>query len=150
MSPESGPTESMPTEPGPTDLQALLDGIPAIATYGLRIDATEDGVRVRGDLGPDAAVHTGLPAAHGGVVASILDTTATFAVLATTGARWVTVDLRVDYLRPTPLGAITCSARVASSGRRLGVVQAELGGSDGEPTALAVATLYRTGDRVVA
>jgi uncharacterized protein (TIGR00369 family) len=135
------------TDPVSTDLQGLLDGIPAVATYGLRIEDTKDGVRLRGDLGTDSAVYRGLSHAHGGVVASILDTAATFAVLATTGMRWVTVDLRVDYLRPTPLGAITCSARVASSGGRLGVVQAELSGSGSEPTALAVATMYRTGDR---
>jgi uncharacterized protein (TIGR00369 family) len=133
-----------------TDLQDLLDGIPAITPYGLRIEIVADGVRVHGDLQPDCAVYKGLPHTHGGVVASILDTTATFAVLATTGTRWVTVDLRIDYLRPTPLGPVTCSARVASRGGRLGVVQAELGGADGGPTALAVATMYRTSDGAVA
>lgn len=128
------------------DLQAVIEGIPAVRAYGLHVVPEPDGVRLSGELQPDAAVYQDTSHAHGGAVATILDTAATFAILAVTATRWVTVDLRVDYLRPTRLGPVTCTARVASRGGHLCVVRAELGGHDGRPTALAAATMYRAGD----
>jgi uncharacterized protein (TIGR00369 family) len=129
-----------------TDLQRQLDAIPAVAPYALRVQPTEDGVRFRGELAADAAVYEGVTVVHGGVVASVLDTAATFAIVAVTGARWVTVDLRVDYLRPTSLGKVACVARALTHGGRIGVVQAELTAADGTLTALAVATMSRAGE----
>ena len=63
---------------------------------------------------------------HGGVVAAMLDTAATFALIAATGIDWSTVDLRIDYLRPAPVGPLVVRGTVVHAGRRFARARAEL------------------------
>ncbi len=66
-----------------------------------------------------------LPALHGGVVASLLDTCGGAAVWSMLGRndRVSTVDLRVDYLRPARAETVCARASVVRLGNRVGVVE---------------------------
>lgn len=82
---------------------------------------------------------------HGGIVATLLDTTATWALIVSTGEVWTTVDVRIDYLRPTPTGALRTTGTVVTTGRSLGRATAVLSGDDGRVTAVANGTFTRAG-----
>jgi uncharacterized protein (TIGR00369 family) len=125
------------------DLQAICDQSPIHRELGLRIEPTSAGVIVRGKFtsnsasGPDGLV------IHGGLIAVLLDATATFALIAGTGCDWTTVDLRVDYLLPLAVGRVEATGETVSAGRTIGRARAVLTGSDGRTAALAIATFRR-------
>jgi uncharacterized protein (TIGR00369 family) len=58
---------------------------------------------------------------HGGVIASLVDTAAAFAIITSLekGQTTTTVDLTIHYLRPLLRGRITAEARVLRVGRRI-------------------------------
>lgn len=66
--------------------------------------------------------------AHGGVVASLADTAAAFAIMTLLESEQTTttVDLTVHYLRPLFEGRITAHARVLRAGRRVIVVSVDV------------------------
>ncbi|HKR00804.1 MAG TPA: PaaI family thioesterase, partial [Pyrinomonadaceae bacterium] len=61
---------------------------------------------------------------HGGVLASLMDSAAAFAILTLLekGQTTTTVDLTVHYLRPLVRGRVTAKARVVRAGRRVLVI----------------------------
>jgi len=73
---------------------------------------------------------------HGGAIASLIDTTGDFAVIAAVGYDVPTIDLRVDYLRPAARGALTATGRAIKAGRTLAVADVEVVGEDGKPVAV--------------
>lgn len=100
-------------------LQQIFDGIPAHATHPMRLSLTDGVLTMRGVLDDRSARGEGMDQLHGGVIAALLDTAATLVLGATNGEPWSTVDLRVDYLRPVPLGACHVEASVVRAGRRV-------------------------------
>ena len=120
------------------DLQAFSDESPYHRSFGLTIERLDGGVVLRGALGPAFAVDGDGAFAHGGAVASVLDMALAFALIAQTDYDWVTVDLRVDYVRPTALGAVTVQAEVLHGGRNLGRARGELRDGTGRVCAVAV------------
>lgn len=81
----------------------------------LHLEAREELKRNRGIL-------------HGGVVASLADTAAAFAILTLSepGQGSTTVDLTVHYLRPLSAGRATAHARVVRAGRRIMVISVDV------------------------
>ena len=67
---------------------------------------------------------------HGGALASLIDIAGTFAVIAAVGHDVITVDLRVDYLRPVRSGDLAGTARPVRIGRSLAVADVEVAGAD--------------------
>jgi uncharacterized protein (TIGR00369 family) len=67
---------------------------------------------------------------HGGAIASLIDIAGTFAVIAAVGHDVITVDLRVDYLRPVRTGDLAGRARPVRIGRSLAVADVEVAGAD--------------------
>ena len=65
---------------------------------------------------------------HGGVVASLVDTAAAFAMLTLLEADQAsaTVDLTIHYLRPLLTGRATAQARVLRAGRRIMVITVDV------------------------
>ncbi|HEX8846918.1 MAG TPA: PaaI family thioesterase [Pyrinomonadaceae bacterium] len=65
---------------------------------------------------------------HGGVVASLADTAAAFAILTLLepDQTTTTVDLTIHYLRPLLKGEITARARVLRMGRRVMVISVDV------------------------
>jgi uncharacterized protein (TIGR00369 family) len=111
----------------PSDLQELLDAAPVHRALQLHASQSDAGELIlRAQAGPDHAGADDSDFLHGGVVATVLDTTATFALIAATGVDWSTVDLRVDFLRPAPAGPLEARGRATHIGRRLGRATAEL------------------------
>jgi len=66
--------------------------------------------------------------AHGGVVASLADTAAAFAILTLLepDQTTTTIDLTIHYLRPLVKGRVTARARVLRAGRRVQVISVEV------------------------
>ncbi len=81
----------------------------------LHLEAREELKRNRGIL-------------HGGVVASLADTAAAFAVLTLSeqGQATTTIDLTVHYLRPLAAGRATARARVLRAGKRILVISVDV------------------------
>lgn len=129
-----------------SDLQRLLDAAPVHRALRLRIAETGDGgIVLQAEAGPDHLGEDGADYLHGGVVATVLDAAATFALIGATGTDWSTVDLRVDYLRPVPAGPLEARGRAVQIGRRLGRATAELFGADsGQLVACAAGTFTRS------
>jgi uncharacterized protein (TIGR00369 family) len=65
---------------------------------------------------------------HGGAVASLIDSAATFAVVTRLepGERVTTTDLTIHYLRPITSGRLTATARIVRGGRRLFVLAVQV------------------------
>src|SRR5215211_3551462 len=65
--------------------------------------------------------------AHGGVIASLVDSAAAFAILTVLepGQTTTTIDLTVHYMRPLLKGRATARARVIRAGRRILTISAE-------------------------
>jgi uncharacterized protein (TIGR00369 family) len=85
--------------------------------------------------------------AHGGALASLLDTAAAFAVhtLLAPEERTVTVDLTVHFLRPVGEGRVEARARVLRAGRRIVIISAEATDQTGLLVATATTTYVRQG-----
>lgn len=108
------------------DLQAFHDDSPFCRYLGLAIERSGDDVVLSGALGMAFSVDSAGSYAHGGALATVMDIALSFALIARTDHDWVTVDLRVDYLRPTPLGPIVARAEVLHAGRKVGRARGEL------------------------
>ena len=83
--------------------------------------------------------------AHGGALASLLDTAAACAVhtLLPPGGRTVTVDLTVHFLRPVAAGRVVARARVLREGRRLVILSVEAADEAGALVAAATTTYVK-------
>lgn len=127
------------------DLQRLIDASPVHRALRLRVAHAEQGkIRLAAETGAEHAGEDGGQFLHGGVIATLLDTAATFALIQATGTDWGTVDLRVDFVRPAPAGPLTAEATAVQIGRRLGRASAELTDpSSGQLIATAAGTFAR-------
>jgi uncharacterized protein (TIGR00369 family) len=128
------------------ELQRLLDASPVHRALRLRVVRADDaGVQLAAEPGPEHTGEEGSPFLHGGVVATLLDTAATFALIQASGVDWGTADLRVDFVRPAPAGVLHADATAVHVGRRLGRASAELRDpSTAKLLASAVGTFVRT------
>ena len=131
---------------GPDELQRLIDVSPVHRRLHLRVtSADEKRVRLEGETGREEVGEDGSDYLHGGVVATLLDTAATFALIQATGVDWGTADLRIDFMRPAPAGPLVVNASATQVGRRLGRASAELTDpATGRLLASAVGTFVRT------
>ncbi|MBL8702228.1 MAG: PaaI family thioesterase [Alphaproteobacteria bacterium] len=68
---------------------------------------------------------------HGGVLASLVDLTAVFAIAAKLGRGAPTVDLRVDYHRPAITTELRAIGRVIRLGRTIATAEATVLDADG-------------------
>ncbi len=115
----------------PGELQRLVDSTPVHRALGLRVTGVGDHeIILEAETGPEHLAEDGGQYLHGGVVATMLDTAATFALIGATDTDWSTVDLRVDYLRPAPPGRLEIRGDAVHIGRRLGRATAEVRAAD--------------------
>jgi uncharacterized protein (TIGR00369 family) len=108
---------------------------------GVTIEPCTDGVILRGQVGEQFARGDGLTTMHGGGVATLLDSALVWAAVVTTKRIWSTVDLRIDYLRPVPLGEVEVRGTVVYAGSTIARCRADLLDGDQRVLACAVATL---------
>jgi uncharacterized protein (TIGR00369 family) len=111
-----------------TDIAALLASVPYCAWLGLSA-RIEDGALVL-DMPFDAKLvgNPVLPALHGGVTGSLLETAAIVQILWETGAGAMprTIDITIDYLRTGRAHTSHARAYIVRQGRRVVSARAEM------------------------
>jgi len=73
-----------------------------------------------------------LGAAHGGVLAALIDLTGLYTLLAMGAKVKATADLRVDYHRPATSGPLTATGRIVKIGRQISVAETHITGPEGK------------------
>ncbi len=129
--------------PGDAELGALFGAAAFHRTLGATIRRAAGGVEI--DARPGGAFESIPGRLHGGVVASLLDSASTWALIAQTGEVFTTVDLRIDYLRPAPSGELTATGTIVALGSNVARATARLTGADGRCYATAAGTFVRVG-----
>jgi len=121
-----------------------LDDVPFAKLLGIEVDSLEPGhavlsMRMRDDLMRNGGI------AHGGAVATLIDSAMAFAIVRLLGENehTVTVDLTIHYLRPLSEGSARASARVVRAGKRVITVSAEVFDDNDKLAATAISTYLR-------
>ena len=105
----------------------------------MQLDTAVIKIEMRDDLRQPSGV------LHGGVTATLIDTTMAFAVRTRLpmDQATATIDLTVHYLRPHISGTLTCTARVVRAGKRIFTVSADVVGEGGKLIATSISTYTR-------
>jgi uncharacterized protein (TIGR00369 family) len=90
-----------------------------------------DGVEIELPWREEFSSDPDAPYAHGGVLASLVDLAADYAVAARLGRGVPTIDLHVDYHRPAFPGALVARASVVRLGGTVGVAEARISDEKG-------------------
>ena len=77
---------------------------------------------------------------HGGAIAALIDTAGTFAIIACTGHGVPTINIRVDFTRPSINSDITASAKIRKLGRSVGIVDIDAHDENGKLVAVGRGT----------
>jgi uncharacterized protein (TIGR00369 family) len=108
-------------------LRAAFEKIPFAHLLGIELGELKRGqatmyLEMRDELRRNNGV------AHGGAIASLVDTAAAFAILTLLepDETTTTIDLTIHYLRPVIKGRATAHARVLRAGRRIIVISIEV------------------------
>ena len=132
------------TEAQRTRVEGALDTVPFAKLLGIQLEDVSEGrsvltMPIRADLKQNHGV------AHGGAIASLIDSAMAFAIipLLAEKERTTTVDLTIHYLRPLTEGVAKSTARVVRAGRRVVVVSAEVVDHKEQLVATAVSTYLR-------
>jgi uncharacterized protein (TIGR00369 family) len=82
---------------------------------------------------------------HGGVIASLVDTAAAFAIITSLEKEQTTttVDLTIHYLRPLLAGRATAHARIVRAGRRILTIRVDVLDESQTLTATALTSFIR-------
>jgi len=126
-------------------MQALIDGKipppPIALLLNMRPTKVDHGLAVFECI-PDESVYNPIGLVHGGLVCTLADSVAGCAVHTTLepGARYTSIDITVNYLRPVTLasGTLIATGRVTKPGRRVALATADV--TDGAGRLVATAT----------
>src|SRR3954449_8370418 len=110
----------------------------------------EHAVEIHLPYAADLSAHDGI--FHGGVVAALLDTTATAAVIAghdfSRGSRLTTISMSVQYLSVAPGEDLVCEGACTRRGRTVSFAQATArGATSGKPVATCQVAVNIAGER---
>src|SRR5258706_791392 len=121
-----------------------LHSLPFARLIGMKlVDLKPDEAVISIEMRDDLRQPSGV--LHGGVTATLIDTTMAFAVrtrLAIDEAT-ATIDLTVHYLRPHISGKFICTAKVVRAGKRIFTVSADVHNAEGKLIATAISTYTR-------
>lgn len=124
-------------------LTARFRTVPFIRHLGMRLDSLKHGeVAISLAAGDTLKQYQGL--VHGGAIASLCDTAATFAVLTQLpeDRDIVTIEFKVNFLAPLAKGRVTAHARTVRLGSRVAVAEVEVTqGGRREPAAIGLFTM---------
>lgn len=110
-------------------IQAGLDLTPIHRWLAFRVvsmDKAQGRLEIAAPAAGNAARSDGAGQAHGGAIATLIDTTATFACSVVMGHGVPTMNLRVDYLRPAAGPEMLATAIVRKAGRTASVVDVDV------------------------
>jgi uncharacterized domain 1 len=123
-------TISTPNQSGPLSADALREMIqraPFHKWLGLDlVSVDEESVTIEAPWRDEFVSSVKYGYCHGGVLASLVDLTADFAIAARIGRGAPTVDLRVDYHRTAMPGKLTAVGKVIKLGRTLATAEAQV------------------------
>lgn len=122
----------------------VLHNLPFAKLIGMRlVDMQLDMAVIKIDMRDDLRHPGGI--LHGGVTATLIDTTMAFAVRTRVGPTegTATIDLTVHYLQPHITGTFICTANVVRAGKRIFTVSADVHNEEGVLIATAISTYTR-------
>lgn len=108
----------------PDALRGFLEVSPFQTWLGLTLeDIREDGVDIAMPYRDELLSNPTAKTIHGGILATLIDLTGLYSVLATTTPVMATIDLRVDYHRPALPGPLVAKGTIIKLGRRLSTAE---------------------------
>jgi uncharacterized protein (TIGR00369 family) len=114
------------------DLEARLLKAPFHRWLGLSVvDVTAEDITVKAAWREEFVVNADAGYTHGGILATLIDIVADYALAARLGRPFPTVDLRVDYHRPAMRGELICKGRVLRAGAQVSSAEASIFDSEG-------------------
>jgi uncharacterized protein (TIGR00369 family) len=109
----------------------MVQGCPFHLWLGVRlVSLDETGIAIAMPWRPEFASDAAAPYAHGGILASLVDLAADYALAAKLGRGVPTVDLRVDYHRPALPGLLVARAAIIRVGGTLGTAESRVFDAD--------------------
>ncbi len=110
------------------DVDALADSVPYCAHLGVKLRVNEERLVFEMPFSEHLIGNPMVPAIHGGVIGSLLETAAISQVIWETGAKATPkpVDITIDYFRTGRAVTSYARARIAKLGRRVINVHAEM------------------------
>ena len=114
------------------ELQERITLAPFHQWLDIRVsEVNDDGIRISVPWREEFVVNPKRGYAHGGILATLIDIAADYALAVKIGAPVPTVDLRVDYHRAAMPGEFTGKARVLNLGRTFSTAEAMIYDSEG-------------------
>lgn len=117
-------------------------------SIGIEIDSIEEGrARLSLEVTPQHLQLQGVM--HGGAIATLIDTAVAFAIISVSepGARFTTVELKINYLSAIREGRVTAEAWIVRDGRRIVVAECDLHDASGRLAAKGLLTYIRLDER---
>ncbi|MGQ4274398.1 PaaI family thioesterase [Terrihabitans sp. B22-R8] len=115
------------------EVEALLLRGPFHQWLGLKVVEVGDGtIELSATWRPEWVVNADRGYVHGGILATLVDLTADWALVSKTGRGVPTVDLRVDYHRAAMQGDLRCVGKVVKFGSQISVAEAQILDGDGK------------------
>ena len=107
------------------DVQAIIDRSPYLSWLGLKVRSLgPETIEVRASWREEWVANPAIGQTQGGILASLIDFAANFALVGTLGRAVQTVDLRVDYHRMAKKGDLIAKGAVVKTGRQFAVCEA--------------------------
>ena len=123
--------ERFKDNPFPTLVGIEIDSI-EVGRAQLAIDVTEKHLQLQNIM-------------HGGAIATLIDTAVAMAILGASerGARFTTIEMKVNYLSPIKEGRVVAKAWLIRDGRRIVVAECDVIDSGGKLAAKGLVTYMR-------
>ena len=119
--------------PTPAEVEAMLLRGPYHQWLGLKVLAVGEGtIEMSATWREEWVVNPDRRYTHGGILAALVDLTADWALVSTTGRGVPTVDIRVDYHRAAMPGDLACKGKVVRVGGQFSVAEAFIFDGDGK------------------
>ena len=123
----------MEQKPTVESVQALITRGPFHQWLGLQVLRVADGeIDIKATWRPEWVVNADAGYTHGGILATLVDLTADWALVSTTGRGVPTIDMRVDYHRAAMKGDLVCKGKVVKSGKQFSVCEASIFNEEGQ------------------
>ncbi len=124
-------------------IQALITRAPYHQWLGLRVLAfADDGIELRATWREEWVVNPERRNTHGGVIATLIDIAADWAMLKQNGRPVPTIDLRIDYHRPALPGDLVAHGKVIRGGAQFGTAEARIFDTEGRLIASGRGTYF--------
>ncbi len=109
------------------DVEKMINRGPFHQWLGLRVvEVNDQGIDLTATWREEWVVNPDVGYTHGGILATLVDLTADWALVAHTGRGVPTVDIRVDYHRAAMQGDLSAKGRIIKLGRQFSVAEAKV------------------------